>query len=124
MKENNNSVLVALVVLGIVVFCGAAYSSVAPVRTTEEIEMIQPCGWPWCMGYDAHYAGNVNLPNSEANLNNGQAEVAEARAEEISANDDANRAAFGLTVFGLAFVFLVVMFGGGAVLLLIASKGR
>jgi uncharacterized protein YfaP (DUF2135 family) len=54
-----------------------------PQKTTGTVEMVQPCGWPWCAGYDSHYAQEVNVPNSEANQNNGEATLDNARATAV-----------------------------------------
>lgn len=71
-------------VLFVVIVCSWAIGIFGPEKTTGTIEMVQPCGWFWCAGYDSHYAQNVNLPNSQANSNNGEAAVSFAQATQIT----------------------------------------
>jgi hypothetical protein len=77
-----NGTKAILVLLAVIFACGATVSGVMPQKTTGEIVMVQPCGWPWCMGYDAHYAQDVNEPNSRANLNNSEANKNNSEAKE------------------------------------------
>jgi len=71
-------------VVGVIVFgCYAVASMLQPQKTKGEmISMVEPCASTWCAEYDAHYAQEVNRPNSEANRNNGQAAQSFAQATQ------------------------------------------
>ena len=86
--QSEQRVFVFLMVLGLIGLCIFTTLEAAPVKTTGEIEMVQPAGWAWNMEYDAHYAQEVNEPNSRANLNNAEAEKAMADAARIKAEAD------------------------------------
>ena len=84
-----------IVIIGLVLFvvfmamCGAAYQAMAPtfVRSDNQINMIQPCGWFFCSGYDRSSA-DINQTNSEANKNNGEAHAYDAVATKTVAEAD------------------------------------
>lgn len=87
------------------------------VTQGEEISMVQPTGW-W-FTRDAQNAQEVNVPNSTANLNNGQSRVWNAQAtaiveESARANQEQYKAG---NVNGLFFGGLLGTICGGIGLL-------
>lgn len=117
-------IIAALMLLGI---CSAMYSGVMPEKTTGEIEMLQPCGWPWCAEWDAHYAERVNEPNSRANLNNGQAELYNAQAAYAQAKADEKYIPVhiaGIVVSTALFGAIMLLITGGLIWLAAGRGGR
>jgi hypothetical protein len=115
MKGESKLVLV-LALIGITLACSFAILRTSPQKTTGTIDMVQPCASFWCMAWDAHYAGNVNLPNSQANENNSQARLNDAQAELLQAQaQDANSVAWQFAQIGLMggclWGFLIVLAG-------------
>lgn len=83
--QNAKGCLVLLVIaLMIGAFAVAAFDTIRPHTidpSQDSINMIQPYGW--MPERDAHYAQEVNDPNSHANLNNGQANLYNAQATAV-----------------------------------------
>lgn len=109
---SKSKIILGLVVIGAIYFCFALINASAPEKTTGTIEMVQPCGWFWCAEYDAHYAQEVNVPNSQANENNSESNLNNAQATQISSNTVKSQALdkFGGFLSGVCFIgaFLVI----------------
>lgn len=114
--KGDTKVVLVLFVLVMLFVCSLTYAGTMPQKTTSEIEMIQPCGWPWCMDYDAHYAEKVNEPNSRANENNAHAELYNAQAAYAKAKAEEKympvytAMAFATVIIGF-FVVIGLLFG-------------
>ena len=74
------------------------------------IDMVQPNGWN--ASRDSQYAGGVNLPNSQANLNNAQAEAALLEAYKSENNTD-TKTGFLFGSVGMFLCMTVLFFLGG-----------
>ena len=111
----DSKLVVVLMLVALIFLCSFMAYTTAPVKTTGTIKMVQPCAAPWCALYDAHYAQEVNLPNSESNLNNAKGELYSARADLTRAQaQEANQVAWQFAQIGLfggclLGLFLVVL---------------
>jgi hypothetical protein len=108
-----------LVFVGLIVFCVATFgifaSMVQPQMTTGTVNMVQPCGWFWCMQYDREYS-EINVNNSQSNQNNGEANLLNAQATQVvggTATVRNQQVGFGFVMgicgAGLALLALVVI---------------
>ena len=95
--------------------CGLGPDFVTPCENC--VNMVQPNGWQ--PSRDSQYAGGVNLPNSEANLNNAMAQKAQAEAavaqSEVYANMEHTDYKSGLLFGSMGAVLLIIvvlLFGG------------
>ncbi len=79
-------VVVIVAIIGNVVINAASRIFTNKVTYGEEIGMCQPSGWN--LTRDAKCAQDVNVPNSVANLNNGQSRVYNAQATAIVETSD------------------------------------
>ena len=123
--KGDTKVILIIILLGALFICAVMYSGIAPERTTGEIMMIQPKGWVWSMNYDAHYAGEVNEPNSRANQNNSEAERVAAEAEYIRAQTE--RENIPLTIaktYGAVWSFILMMAVGFGLVFAMTVMGR
>jgi hypothetical protein len=122
----------ALIVMGMVTFIGVVigislYSWFQTQFVTgEEIRMVQPNGiFP---DLDAHYAQEVNVPNSEANLNNGLGRIANAQATAIvnTTNNETGRTymAGALNGLGMGIICLLSLLGPVILLLLVSLSNK
>jgi hypothetical protein len=111
--KNDTKIVMILSLLAMIFVCSYVMVGVSPQKTTGEIVMLQPCGWPWCASYDSHYAQNVNEPNSRANLNNMEGKKYAAEAESIKAQTA--RENIPLTVFSWIAGSMAALFGIGGV---------
>ena len=96
MKSNSKAVGVFLIIVACMAMAALAFNGLSPQKvdpTKDSISMVDVCGWPWCAGYDEHYAGSVNKPNSEANRNNGEANWYNAQAKQTEAQTKAGQTA-------------------------------
>jgi hypothetical protein len=110
--------VLVILLLACVFGCFVFYTATVPQKTTDTIEMLQPCGWPWCASYDSHYAQNVNEPNSRANLNNAvavkeksEAELLQAKADRLRVEQFEEQSKIAITSALLTAFFLISMFG-------------
>ena len=87
--NKNLAKIVGVLVLVVLIACLAgnvlSQMFVGSEQTTGTIRMVQPQGWIWSAWRDAHYAQEVNVPNSVANSNNSQAALNNARAAQVAA---------------------------------------
>jgi hypothetical protein len=121
--KNDTKVVMILALIAVVFMCSVMYSGIAPERTTGTIDMVQPKGWLWTKGYDAHYAGNVNLPNSQANENNSQARLNDAHAEKVKAEAaQPYMLLHGLGLFASIIGFVIVMIVVAGAFIFAASR--
>lgn len=109
-------VIMFLVLLGAVFFCGFLTQAVKPQKvdpSNGSIQMVQPCGWFWCANYDQQYAEHVNVPNSQANEQNGQANLYNAQATAIvnQTVQHNNDVALGGLPFWCGFLALALVAG-------------
>ena len=100
-----------------------AYNDLRPQTidpSRESIYMVEPCGWPWCKEYDAHYASEVNKPNSEANENNGKANFYNAQATKTVAEAEKAATEARIAQSNVGWNNLMgCLLGGSCVLLLV-----
>ncbi len=103
-------------VLVMLVVCLGLYGSLRPqVTTGQEVAMVQPCGWPWCMQYDQTYSEN-NERNAHANEMNAHADVYKAQAEDITSQTTMEKTSqftggMALGIYGACFVFGLIVLG-------------
>jgi len=121
----NNDTKFALILFLLMACMVVSYTfyEISPEKTTGEIEMLQPCGWPWCMEWDAQYADN-NLKNAQANMYNSEGELLIAQAENVKARTDReNLPLYIASILASFFLMaLVVLVLGGLSIAAFARK--
>lgn len=90
MRKSTQGFLIAIGI--ILVICFFAFVGIdtmlgGQLTQGEEIKMVQPSGF--LPQRDQHYAEKVNVPNSEANLNNSQSHLYNAEATAIVNSSEA-----------------------------------
>lgn len=129
MSNAGKGFFVLVVIVFVIAFaCNGLYDMVRPHMidpSKESIQMVQPNGWN--PNYDQKYAEHVNLPNSQANDYNSNANLKNAQATQVvsqtrdyqaqQSNGDMTLGAMVGCVGGLALFLLFASF-----LLGLASK--
>lgn len=114
------------VVTGFIVLVIVFLGLFQPAKTTDNVNMVQPCGWPWCAIYDQSYS-QVNERNAHANEMNASANKLNAQATQIVSQTKAEQRKEFVDVSAMTFwsggcLVLAIIVIGGTVILYITSR--